>query len=63
MAKRQDDDKDSNDVTRSFRLPRVLYDRATDAAAADDRTLNSYLVRALREKLDRDDEAKKGRGR
>jgi len=61
MAKRQDDDKDANDVTRSFRLPRDLYDRASVAAGADDRTLNSYLVRALREKLDRDEESKKRR--
>jgi predicted HicB family RNase H-like nuclease len=63
MSKRPDETKDDSDVTRSIRFPRAIYDRATAGAAADDRTLNSYVIRALREKLDRDDDVKRGRGR
>jgi predicted HicB family RNase H-like nuclease len=63
MPRRPDETKDDSDVTRSIRFPRSIYDRAIAGAEADDRTLNSYVIRALREKLDRDDEAKKGRGR
>jgi hypothetical protein len=59
MPKRPDDAKDANDVTRSIRFPRAIYDRAHVAAGEDDRTLNSYVVRAVREKLDRDEEGKK----
>lgn len=55
------DDDGGDAVALSIRFPRAIYDRAHAAAGEDDRTLNSYVVRAIREKLDRDEDAKKRR--
>lgn len=60
--KEADDDK----VPLMVRLPRTVMEEAKEIAEADDRTVNSYVVKAVREqnrreRAERDGEKKKAR--
>lgn len=62
MPKRPEPDKTDRKVTRSVAFPSDVYEAANTAAKADDRSLNSYVVRAVKAQLERDEEGrKKGR--
>jgi predicted HicB family RNase H-like nuclease len=51
--------KDDDEVPVTIRFPRGVHAGAKDAAEADDRTLNSYVVRAVKAQLERDEEGRK----
>ncbi len=59
MPKRADSDKAEPKMTRSIAFPKSVYDAANAAADADDRSLNSYVVRAVKAQLEREQEARK----
>lgn len=59
MPKRPESDKSEHKVTRSIAFPGDVYEAANAAAVADDRSLNSYVVRAVKAQLEREQEARK----
>lgn len=58
MAKPKAQTKEKDEVQISVRLTAELHRQVTDAAEEDDRSVNSYVVRLIKERMAERDAAK-----